>query len=622
VKSTLQLPLRVSFLWTVIAILLALAGAFSAAAVLLTRFSYWDDEGYILISLAHYINEGHLYTQTFSQYGPFYFYVQGIFFQLLHLPVTHDAGRLVTLVYWLASGLLATVFVYRFSKSTFLACAAGLCVVLAGRALADEPGHPQQVLLLLYMIAACLSGPRLSGRNYLRLFLLGLVGAALVFTKVNVGVFYMAGLAHTLFCLLAPGRMRSLGIGLTLTYAVMAPWVLMHGHFNQGFRGYCLLATLCGLVTFACGALVRPHHPLPIRAALYSGAGLLVGTVLIIIATSLQGMSVGSLVWGVILNPLHQPDTFFAPLRIGRLAAIILAASVIGILTASLIGVGRALAESQLVSMLRCAVGVGSILLLPWLAKIQWVVPLLPLTLIPPSRWERDTALFSRLFITCLAVTQFLEPYPVAGSQVAIAAAPMILWAFLCIADGIAGLRIPSFERADDSGKDLPLGGVIGGAILVFYAGVSIAVSAHNQFPQASTQLRGATWLHLPEEQATQFEAIARSVRKNCNILFTMPGMASFNLWSGVPTPNGWNLTAWMTGISSERQAEILNIIKADPRACAIVNRSIVQFWGADELSVAALPLAHYAMTEMPQMAKFTEYEIRVHPNRSSPWLQ
>jgi hypothetical protein len=139
--------------------------------------------------------------------------------------------------------------------------------------------------------------------------------------------------------------------------------------------------------------------------------------------------------------------------------------------------------------------------------------------------------------------------------------------------------------------------------------------------------LKGAAWLHLPEQQTTQFEALARSVGKNCDILFTMPGMASFNLWSGVRTPNGWNVTPWMTVISSERQAEILNIIKADQRACAIVNRDIVQFWGGDELSVAALPLAHYVMTEMPEIAKFrvmkfTEYEIHVHPNRSSPWLQ
>jgi hypothetical protein len=588
-------------------------------------FAFWDDEGYMLVSLAHYINEGHLYTQTFSQYGPFYFYAQGIFFQLLHLPVTHDMGRLVTLAYWVASSLLATFFVFRFSKSTFLACAAGLSVMLVGIVLTVEPGHPQQVVLLLYMIAAWLSLPSPSGRNHLRLFALGCVAAALVFTKVNVGVFYIAGLAHALICLLPSGRIRSIGVGLTLIYAATAPWLLMHGQFNHGFRNYCLLATLSGVATFACGVLVRPYHPLPIRAALYSGLGLLTGTVLMIVATSLQGMSVGSLVWGVLTNPLHHPDVLYRTLGISWFNLICAA-----IVTAGVIGVrllGRRLAVSWWFNLLRCAAGIGSILVLALFLRLEfpisWIVPLLPLTLIPGSNWQRTTdALFSRLFVTCMAVTQFLGPFPIAGSQMAIAAAPMILWAFLCITDGIAGLRTFSFKASGISGEDLRLDAVIGGAVLIFYAGVSIDLSAHSELGPASTRLRGATWLHLPEEHARQFEAIAQSVRKNCDILFTMPGMASFNLWSGIPTPNGWNMTGWMKGISSERQAEILGIMKADSQACAIVNRNIVRFWSDDQAGADELPLAHYVMTDMPELTKFGDYEVHVAPDRSSPWLQ
>ena len=181
--------------WAFLAILVAVVGALAAATRLLTRFSFWDDEGYVLISLAHYVKEGHLYTQTFSQYGPFYFYAQGLFFQLLHLSVTHDSGRLVTLVYWTASSLLAAVFGYRLSRSVFLACACGLCIMLAGLELTNEPGHPEHVLLLLYMAAACLAQAPQSGHYRLRFVLLGCIGAALAFTKINVGVFYLAGLA-------------------------------------------------------------------------------------------------------------------------------------------------------------------------------------------------------------------------------------------------------------------------------------------------------------------------------------------------------------------------------------------------------------------------------------------
>src|SRR5262249_350903 len=143
------------------------------------------------------------------------------------------------------------------------------------------------------------------------------------------------------------------------------------------------------------------------RAALCSGAGLLAGTLLIIVATSLQDMSLGSLLWGVILNPLHQPSAFSRPpwpiSRINLLAALIIAAGVV-----SLRLCGPRLAESRWLDVLRCAAGIGSILLLTLQYRIQWVVPLLPLTLIPQSHWKRDAvALLPRLFITSMAVTQF-----------------------------------------------------------------------------------------------------------------------------------------------------------------------------------------------------------------------
>jgi hypothetical protein len=394
----------------------------------------------------------------------------------------------------------------------------------------------------------------------------------------------------------------------------------MHANFNLGFRGYFLLATVVGITTFACGAVIRPHNRLRIHVALWSGAGLLAGAVLIVIATSLQGVSLGSLFWGVILNPLNHPGVFYISLKISRwtnLAALILAACIV------YLSLSRShLAESWWFDVVRCVVGVGAISLLTLGNRIQWVVPLLPMTLVPRWRWEADgLALFTRLFVTSMAVTQFLEPYPVAGSQTGIAAAPMILWAFVCIADGIAGLRAAAGRPSQEAGQGLRLDAAIGGAILGVFTKVSVGLLVQSQFPPASTGLRGSTWLHLPTKQATQFEAIAQNVGRNCSTLFTMPGMGSFNIWSGVPTPNGWNLTAWMKGIRLERQEQILSLMKSDPLVCAIVNRGLIRFWDKDNTTVERLPLARYIMIEMPKVAEIDEYEIHVHPHRSSPWL-
>jgi hypothetical protein len=40
----------------------------------LPSFQLYHDEGYVLLSLDHYLQGGSLYTEVFSQYGPFYFY--------------------------------------------------------------------------------------------------------------------------------------------------------------------------------------------------------------------------------------------------------------------------------------------------------------------------------------------------------------------------------------------------------------------------------------------------------------------------------------------------------------------------------------------------------------------
>jgi hypothetical protein len=366
----------------------------------------------------------------------------------------------------------------------FLTTAGGFCCLLVGSSLTNEPDHPQQVLLLLYMLAACLAQltlPADSARYGVRLFLLGCVGAALAFTKVNVGIFFVAGLAQALFCLLPSGKIRWLGIGLTMLYAAGVPWFLMHAGFADGFRGYCVVATASAVVALTFGALLKPDTPLPGRSVLYAAAGLLVGSSLIVAATLLQGVSPLSLLAGVIINPMHHPKVFDLVLYIGRNELLPLLILVAGVVVVRVYG--NRLAESRPIDLLRCVVGMAAILLLtlpanatlvftPLLAdplkvlvdtsahRIQWVAPLLPLPLIPQASWNRNAAaLFPRLFITFMAVTQFLEAYPVAGSQVGIAAAPMVLWAFLCIHDGIIGLRSHTQTEA-----------LTGGAILVVLA--------------------------------------------------------------------------------------------------------------------------------------------------------
>ena len=48
----------------------AVLGGSFALSKLLTVFQAYDDEGYLLLSLKHYLNGGSLYTDTFTSFVP------------------------------------------------------------------------------------------------------------------------------------------------------------------------------------------------------------------------------------------------------------------------------------------------------------------------------------------------------------------------------------------------------------------------------------------------------------------------------------------------------------------------------------------------------------------------
>ncbi|MGO9255921.1 MAG: hypothetical protein ACLQU1_06430 [Bryobacteraceae bacterium] len=588
-----------------------------ARHALATTYKLYDDEGYVLLSLDHYLGGGHLYTDVFSQYGPFYFFVQGAVFRLLHLPVNHDAGRLVTLMFWLASAGLAAYFVYRISRDTILASAAGLACVVLVRDMSFEPGHPQQVILPALMLACCASAfPESIG-----LLILGALGTALFFTKINVGVFYLAALAHTLVCRFPAGRIRSAAVGMSLVYALGFPWIVMRQHFPGAAAGFGLLAAVCCASTFLVASLTMPPAPRPVREPLAAAAGAFSAAVLILAETMRQGMSLTTLLDGVVWAPLRHPRVYSVLLEVSGIHVVVAV-----LIAGCAIGLHRFRARWQdrpdWIGALQCAIGVCAIPLLAVSAKnSSWVLPFLPLGLLRardlgPFQW------FPRVFVTCLAATQFLQIYPVAGTQVAIAASPLMLWAFVCVHDGAGGLFRLLRRATVPIGDPFPNESVLGGLLFLGFAVTAVGSGACSlSYPDPPSGLSGAASLHLPADRAAAYRFLAGNIKSNCDILFTLPGMGSFNYWSGVPTPNGWNLTAWVKGFSPERQQQILDILQAHPRACAIYSDEMARSWGDTPKDLEASPLARYITSVMPKVGEAAGYEIHVHPQRDSPWI-
>ena len=579
----------------------------------------YDDEGYMMSSLQSYLHGARLYTQTYTQYGPFFFFAQELFFRLAHLQVTHDTNRLVTLVYWMMAACFGSFFVYRLCRSALLACSAMAGCTVIGVVLAGEPGHPQQVIFVLLAASAFLSALIATRYQGLSLLLLGMIGSALLFTKINVGAFYVFALAQTIVCLLLRGQRRIIGVSFMALVSIALPYMLVSRTLGP-FSAFCVTATASVTVTFLASALskVRPGIPAGLLGWLLGGGLLAAG--LILFRCRMVGISASSLVDGLLLEPAKHPLLFSAFMRPSRETlqiGFVLVLSTGMLMLTFLASRGVLARHLWLVGMVRWAAG---ILAVPMLlhGSVSWVLPLIPLTVIRVQEERRDwPAAFARIFLANLAVMQYLQAYPVAGSQRYIASLPVLLCAIVWISDGIDELSLLA-------------GGAVSRRNALAWAAVAVIVIATaetwveyvDRTARVPSGLRGSSILLLKPAAAEQLQYLANHVTTNCGMLFTMPGMGSFNFWSGVAPPNDSNMGAWMQYFSIERQAEILKLLRADSRACVIYNRRLVEFWEVPDRVMADLPLAQYILRDMVGVATRGDYEVRVQRWRPQPWIE
>jgi hypothetical protein len=267
-----------------------------------------DDEGYMLLTLKHYFAGEQLYTQVFTQYGPFYFLTQKAIFGLLHLPASYDAGRLVFYGYWVLASLLGGLFIYRVSKDVTLASAAALAVMWLERAMAFEPNHPDQMVIVLLM-AGCVVAAK---PNRMSLLFLGAIGAAAFFTKINVGILFLSAALIASVALLPAGRLRNISYSLLVGMTAVGPIVLMHRFLSGWAWGFCLLGIIAGVSVVLAAMRAKLDLSNQISALRFIALGALAMAIMIVIAAEGEGLSFRTLVNVVVVSPLHHPEVFFS----------------------------------------------------------------------------------------------------------------------------------------------------------------------------------------------------------------------------------------------------------------------------------------------------------------------
>lgn len=572
--------------------LLAAALGLTGAALLFTTFRTYDDEGYVLYSLANFSRDGGLYTHVYSQYGPFFFLAADLAHRLLGFEFTHTAGRLITLFHWLGAAALCGHLVWRHTRSAAWSLFALATTFGHLWQMTSEPIHPGGFIAFTVALAEW-AGTHFISRAQPRALacVCGLLGAALVLTKINVGALLIAGAGAWLLLHTAGPRLGRPAALLATVALALLPWALMRSLLPEGWVvTFALIVSVSALGVVLAVRSSRDEFFPATAWAWCIGVGL-TALAVVVLATAVRGTAPAELLEGVLLAPLRHPGVYSFGVRWRLGAAAFALASLALCLWLSTGNRARrpwfapALASARLLLVALVATSWLGWLPLNALAfamsyglATAWLL-VVPLADTP----EAHRAARLRAWVALLLVTQSLHAYPVGGSQIGWGT---FLWApllALAAADTVLAVR----PRLSLLASRLAILVAVGLAASLLRVGWT---QWRDSEPLA---LPGAESLRLDPPLATELRSLSVNAVAHCDLLFSLPGMFSFNLWTGLPSPTAANVTHWFNLLSPAQQSAIIAKLDAHPRAGVIVERDVLALIQGADIPVRG-PLRDY----------------------------
>ena len=556
---------------------LTLCAAFAAGYDAFTSLAKYDDEGYMMWTVKNFLAGHALYDRVVTVYGPFYYLYEWSILSITGAPAASDSLRLVSAAFWVAAALVAFLLAYRATGSLVLAAGVHLLAFRALGFIGEETAHPQEACVLL-LLALCrafyIANPRL------RMIMMGVLGGAMAATKINLGIFVVVALTVGLTFAQPRGWRRNAACIAVSLGALALPAVLMWDRRTELWA-----ISFCALIVFSLASTLLTVLGLPSKssyglrdAALVAGTFL--GTAAAICCFPLtQGSTLKSLFQWLVVMPYRWSQSWSLSPNIHP-GALVWAAA--GIAFAWYAYNGR-IADRWL-AMVKLAFGVAVVLfvatdrysgLLNFATPYLWLVAARPMNAGSNSLYATARAL-----LALLGVIQALYAYPVAGSQVGLVAVLMIVVAAICFWDAVSWGRSRGFETRFTRNRSwMPLAVQVTAALLIAGLSLSIAWSARRKYESfVALDFPGAMHVRVEPEKAAALRAIVSRINSSCGTLITEPGLFSFHLWTGKPSPPGLDQQVWMF-LDDAAQAAIVREIARDPRACVVYDREMVDFW-------------------------------------------
>ncbi len=589
-------------------------GAAAYAAVtygylrMFSMFAAYDDEGYVMQTVQSYLSGHRLYDEVFSQYGPAFYLLQFVVHGILRVPLTHDAVRLLTLGLWLGTAVAAAAIVFRLSRCVAIATLAFVQVFTNLIPLINEPGHPQNSLVLAVSLACLVVASDRGEITRRHAWCCGALTAFAVGCKINVGAFLFLGMAIP-FVLASPFR-RYLG-QTVLVLAPCIPLIVFRDHIGGPARDYAVIGALSmASATLACYRLCDASMLRSVVLRSYTTAVALASAVVVLMVMA-QGTSPAALFDAMLVQPVRFAQLFYMSAAVPRGGIV---AGVVSVLLALAL-TSRGLSRSGLHRAIVCvaklsfaawtfyALSAGYDLLMGYATPFVWIV------MLPTSHEDSPRALVSRGVLAVTGVLQFLQAYPVAGSQVA--CATMLLIPAACVSLNDAMILLSSRLRRPDLAIDVLRAAtlvwawtfykvVIGPELLRHYSAV------YAMFPEL--RLPGATRIHLPRQEVVAYQWLVGTLHANCNALVTLPGLQSLEIWTGIPPLTTRNATAWMLLFSNDDQQRLWKALDAARNPCAVFQRTLTSNWVGD--SIDRLPAYENLVARFHTVASVNGYDF------------
>lgn len=581
-------------------------------------FAGYDDEGYVLISLKLYREGGALYDAVYSQYGPFYYEFMDALLSLLRQNVTHDVGRLVTAGVWTVTSLLCGVCLFRLTRNLAVGCAVQLLTALALDTLRNEPMHPGGLICLVLgcMAVTTLLFPE---RSRLAWIILGALGASLLLTKINVGVFALLAIGLVALGASATNRTGRVLLAIAGALVVCAPALLMLPNLDKLWSARFAIHVAAALLPLVVLEIVRPSATFLRNGLGWILAGVLGMILLVSVIAVLHGTSLHALVNAVLIAPLRQPAVLLIPLELpthSRKVALL----------AALAGVAAVLwkrkndrlcGSDELEGFVRSATGVAlgvtAASIFPgrlafFLVPLAWVAAL-PV----PGITDPPALAFARRLLPPLAVLQTLHAYPVAVSQIQWGAFLLIPVAAICVVDG--GRQLGRAIVVPEKRRMVATVCSILAVLLVAKPALATrSWSKAGYLASAPLDLPGSRYIRVAAEQVAELQGIVRLMRDHdCSTYFSGPGLGSFYFWIRRDPPTSFVATHWHTLFDEATQRAVVRDLEATDRLCVLQRENAISFWTQSDPG----PLGAHLLADYVVVDRLGNYDLMMR--RSGP---